>query len=252
MRVPLKDLRLRYIALDAVLLLTLLVLALYLPFASGAPAPANAAAPQPANNAMPVNPPQTRPSDMAIRHVDGNTLQSPGQPKIAIHVAKAFKALPVLAFPIRHDTWAERWIFVDAAPDRTIRRLVIVQFEHALDGAGFRFVYPATPPMTWGGAVWRHGAFIGSDASAIAEGPGLEVDRTKRFLEAKGYRSSGWWDIARLARVADPDGKSEVIVFYQEPITVPAGTPPPGDDNGIGANAAEILFKRMGEAVTAE
>jgi hypothetical protein len=86
---------------------------------------------------------QVRPPDMAVRQMEGNVLISPDQPKIRLQVDKPFTALPVLAFPIRHDTWVERYIFVDTAPDKTVRRLVVVQFEHAQIGSSFRFVLPS-------------------------------------------------------------------------------------------------------------
>jgi len=197
--------------------------------------------------------PQVRPHDMPVRHVAGNALVSPDQPKITLRVDKSFTALPVLTFPIRHDTWVERYCFVDSAPDKTIRRLVVVQFEHTLDGSAFRFVYPSRPPMTWGNAVYRHGAFVAEDAGEAVANPGLEVDRTRRFLQSNGYRAGDWWDIARLARVADADGKSEIIVFYEEAKNVAAGTPPPkDDDNDLPAAAAQALFDRMQAVVKPE
>src|SRR5436309_12206006 len=73
-----------------------------------------------------------RPPDMAIRSIQGNTLRSSDQPAIALHVAKSFAPLPVLGFPIDNATWAERYIFVDALPGKAIKRMVVVQFEHAL------------------------------------------------------------------------------------------------------------------------
>src|SRR5450432_1954128 len=54
--------------------------------------------------ALAADAPQVRPHDMAVRHITGNALVSPDQPKIALHMDKSFTALPVLAFPIRHDT----------------------------------------------------------------------------------------------------------------------------------------------------
>ena len=160
---------------------------------------------------------QVRPPDMAARHVQDNALVSPDQPKIRLQVDKAFTGLPVLAFPIRGDTWVERYIFVDSTRDKTVRRLVIVQFEHAQVGSSFRFVYPARPPMTWGSAVYRHGAFTADSAAEIAEHPDLEVARTEAYLRLNGYRLGRWWSIARLARVADPEGKTDSPTDRREP-----------------------------------
>jgi hypothetical protein len=196
---------------------------------------------------------QIRPPDMAVRRVEGNVLVSPDQPKIRLQVDRAFTALPVLAFPIRHDTWVERYIFVDSAPDMTIRRLVVVQFEHAQVGSRFRFVYPSRPPMRWGSAIYRHGTFTADNAAEIAEHPDLEVGRTQRFLAANGYKSGNWWHVARLARAADPEGKTEIIVFYQESLPLPPGGAPPGNpDDDLPDEAAQSLFARLKMAVASD
>ncbi|HMH88832.1 MAG TPA: hypothetical protein VK523_09315 [Steroidobacteraceae bacterium] len=192
---------------------------------------------------------QVRPPDMAVRQVEGNVLISPDQPKIQLQVDKAFT--PVLGFPIRGDTWVERYIFVDSAPDKTVRRLVIVQFEHAQVGSSFRFVYPARPPMQWGSAVYRHGTFMANDAPEIAEHPDLEVARTKAYLTSKGYKLKRWWRVARLARAADPEGKTEIIIFYQE--ALPAGGEGPGNpDEDLPEKEAQELFARLNSAVTSD
>jgi hypothetical protein len=194
---------------------------------------------------------QVRPPDMATRHLEGNVLVSPDQPKIRLQVNKAFTALPVLAFPIRNDTWVERYMFVDSGRDKTVRRLVVVQFEHAQVGSAFRFVYPARPPLQWGSAVYRHGAFTADDAAEIAEHPDLEVARTKAYLISKGYKVNNWWQVARLARAADEEGKTEIIVFYEEALR--AGSAPLGKaDEDLPEKEAQELFERLNSAVTSD
>jgi hypothetical protein len=191
---------------------------------------------------------QVRPPDMAVRHVESNVLVSPDQPKIRLQVDKTFTGLPELAFPIRGDTWVERYIFVDSARDKTARRLVIVQFEHAQVGSLFRFVYPARPPMQWGSAVYRHGTFIADSAAEIAAHPDLEVARTEAYLTSNGYKLGRWWRVARLARAADPEGKTEIIIFYQE--ALPSGSSPPYiADQALREKEAEQLFARLNLAV---
>jgi hypothetical protein len=193
---------------------------------------------------------QGRPPDMAVRRVAGNVLISPAQPKIRLQVDKAFAGLPPLEFPIRNDTWVERYIFVDSAPDKWARRMVVVQFEHAQVGSSFRFVYPARPPMQWGSAVYRHGTFTADSAAEIAADPGLEVARTQEYLASKGYKFGNWWNVARLARAADPDGKTEIIVFYQEALreSVSHGNA----DDALPGSLAQELFARMHAAVTSD
>jgi hypothetical protein len=190
---------------------------------------------------------------MAVRQLQGNLLISPDQPKIRLQVDEAFTALPVLAFPIRQDTWVERYIFVDSAPDKSVRRLVVVQFEHAQVGSSFRFVYPARPPMRWGSAVYRHGAFTADDAAEIAEHPNLEVARTAAYLTSKGYKLKSWWHIARLARVADGQGKTEIIIFYQESLAAPPSSALPGNaDEDLPGKEAQRLFDHLKSVVTSD
>lgn len=195
--------------------------------------------------------PQERPPDMSVRHPEGNVLVSPDQPKIRLQVDKAFTALPQLAFPIRQDTWVERYIFVDSSRDMTVSRLVVVQFEHAQVGSAFQFVYPARPPMQWGSAVYRHGAFTADNAAEIAQHPDLEVARTQRYLTSKGYKLGNWWHVARLARAADPEGKTEIVVFYQE--ALPPDRAPLGKaDDALPEKEAQELFARLDLAVTSD
>jgi hypothetical protein len=196
---------------------------------------------------------QVRPPDMAVRQIDGNVLVSLDQPKIRLQVDKSFTALPVLAFPIRRDTWVERYIFIDSAPDKSVRRLVVVQFEHAQVGSSFRFVYPARPPMRWGSAVYRHGAFTENNAAEIAEHPDLEVARTERYLASMGYKLGNWWQVARLARAADSEGKTEIIVFYQETLAPPPSGAPAGDtDEDLPEKEAQALFAHLKSVVTSD
>ncbi|HEV7358626.1 MAG TPA: hypothetical protein VGN99_11595 [Steroidobacteraceae bacterium] len=194
---------------------------------------------------------QVRPPEMAVRQVEGNVLISPDQPKVRLQVDKEFGAMPVLAFPIRGDTWVERYIFVSSAPDKTVRRLVIVQFEHAQVGSSFRFVYSARPPMQWGSAVYRHGTFTADSAAEIAAHPDLEVARTQRYLDSKGYKLGNWWRVARLARAADPKGKTEIIIFYQE--SVAAGVvPSQSTEDDLPEKEAQELFQRLNSAVRSD
>jgi hypothetical protein len=195
---------------------------------------------------------QSRPPEMPVRHVAGNDLISPDQPKIRLRVDQAFQALPVLSFPIRRDTWVERYLFVDAAIGKTIRRLIVVQFEHTRVGSAFRFVYPSRPPLQWGDAVYRHGAFVEDDAAEIQDNPGLEVDQTRAYLKAQGYQSGNWWNVARLARVADPEGKTEIILFYQEALTPAQSGSPPASGSDLPESEAKALFERLNTAVKSD
>jgi hypothetical protein len=168
-------------------------------------------------------------------------------------MAPGFRALKPLRFRIADLTQAERRIFVDATPDHRIRRMVVVQFEHALPGSDFRFRYPSRPPQVFGTSTYRFGAFSFDQDNAARLAPGKEADHTVAFLKAQGYRVPPNWDVARLARVTDPQGLTEVIIFYMEAVpTLPKGERDP-EDGSIDdtPDQAAVMLERLQRAVTA-
>jgi hypothetical protein len=147
---------------------------------------------------------------------DANVVVSPESPDLTIRIDGAFRPLERLAFPIENLTNVERRVFVDANSSGTVERMIVVQFEKVQDGSDFRFVFPSTPPRRFGAQTYRAGTFVYDEVEAAASEPTREAARTRRHLEENGLRAPRVWKVARLARVADPGGLSEVIVFYFE------------------------------------
>ncbi len=140
---------------------------------------------------------------------------SPLVPDATFEVGASLRALPPLRFPIGDSTDADRRLFVASDGD-TLQRMVVVQFEQVQPGSTFRFVFPSVPPRQFGTHTYRAGTYAYDDVEAAARAPGLEADRTRAALAAAGLRPPRYWHVARLARVADAQGKGEVIVFYME------------------------------------
>jgi hypothetical protein len=67
-----------------------------------------------------------------------------------------------------------------------------------------------------------------------------------------GYKIGNWWNIARLARVADADGKSEIIAFYQESLVLSPGTPRPNSDADLPDDLVQSLFTHLNGSVTSD
>jgi len=183
----------------------------------------------------------------------GNTVVSASSPALTLRIDRTFRALKPLKFPIEDLTNAERRIFVDAGHDRVIDRIVVVQFEKVRPGSDFRFVYPSTPPRKFGAETYRFSTFAYDDAKAAKANRVKEAGKTRAFLEAAGYKPATLYRVARLARVTDPKGLSEVIVFYMENAD---SNPPTGaqDEDGdwILAPDEEIaLASRMEKTVKA-
>jgi hypothetical protein len=184
----------------------------------------------------------------------GNFLHSAEAPTLSLEIGNGFMPLSPLRFPIGNLTDVDRRIFVEADADRVVRRLVIVQFEKAQPGTDFRFRYPAKPPMQFGADVYRFGAYAYDDVRAAAASPGKEAALTRDFLRDKGYTPARLMRVARLARVSDPQGLSEAIVFYMENADrdYPPGPLAGADEDGDAAldeAAAAGIFARLRSAI---
>ncbi len=147
---------------------------------------------------------------------EGNTLTLPTRPALSLQIGASFKPLAPLNFPIEKLTDVDRRVFVEADAAMVVKRLVIVQYETVQQGSTFKFRYPPKPPAQFGGETYRFGAYVYDDERAAGLAPDKEAGLTRAHLQKLGYRPPRLFRTARLARVADTDGMSEVIIFYLE------------------------------------
>jgi hypothetical protein len=176
-------------------------------------------------------------------------LTSPSRPHIELGIDASFIGVPPLSFALKF-TDVDRRIFVDANHARIVRRLIVVQFEKVRNGSHFKFVYPPKPPIIFGQETYRFGAYVYDDAKAAASQPAMESARTRAMLDRMGYHLPRFFRTARLARVADSLGQSEVIIFYNENAdeSYPTGLLPTADADGdlvLDHVAAKSLYDRM-------
>lgn len=146
---------------------------------------------------------------------DPHRIESPAEPAVAFRVDPALEALPPIRFLIEDKTDAERRLFVEVRAG-VVRRMLVLQFETVQPGSAFRFRFPSVPPRTFGPYAWRSGAYAYDDVREAERAPGLEAARTRALLRQRGLQPPRYWHVARLARVADPAGLHEAIVFYME------------------------------------
>jgi hypothetical protein len=172
-----------------------------------------------------------------------HVLTSRASPEIALRIDPAFRPLPTLTFPIETMTNVERYTFVDAT-GRGLQRMIIVQFERVQANSDFRFRYGARPPRQFGAETYRFGAYVYDDAAAAAAAPDREAARTRALLAAEGFAPPRLWRMARLARVTDADGLSEIIIFYMENAD---GDFPPGPLAGADEDGDLVLEGEMRE-----
>ncbi len=180
----------------------------------------------------------------------GSIVESAQSPALKLSIDPGFEPLPPLKFPIENLTDAERRIFVEAAPGRSVRRLVVIQFEKVQAGSEFRFLYPSTPPRRFGAETYRFGTFLYDDERAAREHPEKEAGRTRAALSQAGFVPPRFYRVARLARVSDSDGMSEVIVFYMENAdAAPPSGPSEDGDWPVPPSEEPALARRLEAAI---
>lgn len=191
-----------------------------------------------------------------VQSFSHHVLSSRAAPEIGLQIDPGFRALPPIDIPIENLTVARRFVFVDAGADRVVRRMIVVQFERVNAGSDFRFVYPSRPPRQFGAQTYRFGAYVYNDAHDAAAAPDREAGRTRALLQARDLRAPRLWRTARLARVSDAGGMSEIIIFYCENADAdyPSGPLAGADEDGdfvLEGEARDGLAARMAAAIHA-
>ena len=105
---------------------------------------------------------------------------------------------------------------VEADQGQRIKRMIVFQFEGFLDTNDHYYRYRFPNPDTLGGHVFNHNTWFYDDAVEIARNPGAESERTRAFLEAKGYRLDTELMMSRFVGVVDEEKRNELILFYFE------------------------------------
>lgn len=192
--------------------------------------------------------PQAGASDGAVAT---NVVRSERSPALTLKISSAFTELAPLRFPIESLTMAERRIFVEANADGRARRMVVIQFETVQTGSDFRFLFPSTPPRRFGAQTYRAGAFVYDDDRQARAEPTREAGRTRAHLVRHGYAPPRFWRVGRLARVSDPRGMSEVIIFYMEAIAAPtAAARESVIEEALQGEEREAMLDRLASAIT--
>jgi len=185
----------------------------------------------------------------------GETLTFPANPPLVLQIDPLFRPLKPLQFPLDSLTDVDRRVFVHSDDKGAILRLVILQFERVQSGASFKFAYPAKPPAQFGAQTYRFGAYVHDDEAEAAKSPAKEAGRTRALLLAEGFKVPKVFRLARLARVADPNGTTEIIIFYMEAADAefPTRPLPMADEDGdmpLNEADASALFKRLKSVIS--
>jgi hypothetical protein len=179
----------------------------------------------------------------------GLVVTSASNPAISLRVADGYVPQPPVALSLE-STDVDRRVFVQADGANHIQRLIIVQFEHVRSGETFRFVYAPKPAFTFGTEVYRVGTYVYDDSAESKAFPTREAGVTRAALMKSGYVVPRLFRTARLARVSDSNGTSEIILFYIENADAeyPSGVLPGADQDGdlvLTGQDANALLQRM-------
>jgi hypothetical protein len=184
----------------------------------------------------------------------GLVVTSASNPAISLRVADGYVPQPRVALSLE-STDVDRRVFVQVDGANRIQRLIIVQFEHVRPGEKFKFVYPPKPAFTFGTEVYRVGTYVYDDSAEANAFPTREAGVTRAALMKSGYVVPRLFRTARLARVSDSNGTSELIIFYVENADAqfPSGVLPGADQDGdllLTGPDASALLQRMSSAIS--
>jgi hypothetical protein len=184
----------------------------------------------------------------------GRLVTSASNPAISLRVADGYVPQPPVTLSLE-STDVDRRVFVQADGSNHAQRLVIFQFEHVRRGEAFKFVYPPKPPFTFGTDIYRVGTYVYDDSAESKASPSREAGVTRAALMKRGYVVPRLFRTARLARVSDSNGTSEIIIFYIENADAqyPSGALPGADQDGdlvLTGPDANALLQRMSSAIS--
>jgi hypothetical protein len=184
----------------------------------------------------------------------GLLVTSAANPTVSLRVTDGYVPQPPVTLSLEA-TDVDRRIFVQADASHHIQRLVIFQFEQVRPGETFKFVYPPKPPFTFGTDIYRVGTYVYDDLAESKAFPTREAGVTRAAVMKRGYVVPRLFRTARLARVSDSNGTSEIIIFYIENADAqyPSGVLPGADQDGdlvLTGPDADALLQRMSSAIS--
>ncbi len=184
-------------------------------------------------------------AEPVVREWNGDALVSRSEPVAEFSVASEFEYVGAFAFDLRGVARVERHLWAETE-DNAISGLIIIQFERYLDGIDATYGF-AVPPedqrsggdylfsserVSFGGPGLVHNTWAFDQGASAAEDPDAESAATLRFLEQHGLTLADEVIMSRAVRVSSADDRSEVILFYIEPLVRRGASLSEFDPNG--------------------
>jgi hypothetical protein len=153
-----------------------------------------------------------------LRKVDRDTLISTADPAASLVFGKSFPYAGGQAIDVLKVAGAEQHFFVDAAPDRSIRRFYWVQFEHYYPDNTHAYDFSRIPqkPFSIGRLGFMGDVRVKPNYFTMDDRPGSDSKAAADFLRAKGFKLDGTFVTLRLFHLPDETRRRELMIIYGE------------------------------------
>src|ERR1022692_1265182 len=152
------------------------------------------------------------------RTVTGRVLKSNSDPAITLKIGETFQYVGGQTIDIFHVAGAEQHFFVDAGPDKAIRRFYWIQFEHYYPSNSHTYDYSGIKQkaLKFGPIDFLADTKIDSEYFTGGNQPGSDSEAAQKFLEGKGYKVAGKFVRTRMFYLTDSTKRKELRVIYGE------------------------------------
>jgi hypothetical protein len=152
------------------------------------------------------------------RTVTGRALKSASDPAVTLKIDPTFEYAGGQTIDIFHLAGAEQHFFVDAGPDKAIRRFYWIQFEHYYPSNSHTYDYSGIKQETlkFGPIDFLADTMIATEYFTGGNQPGSDSEATQKFLEGKGYKVAGKFVRTRMFYLTDSSKRKELMVIYGE------------------------------------
>ena len=153
-----------------------------------------------------------------LREVKGDTLISTAGPAATLVLDKAFRYAGGQTIDIMKVAGAEQHFFVDAAPDRSIRRFTWIQFEHYYPDNTHAYDYSKIlqMPVSIGRLAFMGDVRVRANYFTMDQRPGSDSKAAEDFLRARGFKLDGTFVTLRLFHLPDDTKRRELMIIYGE------------------------------------
>lgn len=190
---------------------------------------------------------------------DGERLRSSAYPEANFFAAESFTYLGNFVFVLRDTSIVDRHIWAESTDGR-VDSLLIVQFERFLPDIDATFSFSVPPEdqqsggdykfspeeISFGDASYVHNTWAFNQDDNAAANPDAESAATLAFLADRGLTLDPEVIMSRAVRVASDDARSELILFYIEPLATRGADLASFDPDG----AMTDEYEQLSDAVT--